>query len=101
MTKESFDLPSRSRARRGGGLEESECVQMLQPQEPLSVDFASGVIPIQHQRLQVRLGSLEGQPATAEQPRGFQEIEQRVEARIAYPGKRASRGGAIRNPEGE
>lgn len=102
MAKEPSDLPSKSQARRGGSLEESEYSQMSQPQEPQSINFASGVIPIQPRRLQVRLGSLEEQPTTARQPREFPEIDlQQGETRIGYPGKRASRGGAIREPEGD
>ena len=102
MNKEPFDLPSQSRASRGGSLEESEYSRMSQPQEPPSINFASGVIPIQPQRLQVRLGSLKGQPAKPKQPWGFPEIDlERVETRIGYPGKRASSGGAIRDTEGE
>ena len=102
MTKKPFNLPSQSRASSGGSIKESEYGQLSRPQEPLSINFTSGVIPVQPRRLQVRLGSLKGKPATTKQPGGFPKIDlQQAETRIGYPGKRASRGGAISDPEGE
>ena len=102
MTKEPFDLPGKQRAMRGSRLEETEAIQLSQPQEPQEIDFSAGAVPIQSGRLPVRIGSLKEQPATEKQAMEGVEIDvSQLEPRIGYPGKRASSGGPISDPEGE
>ncbi len=102
MTKEPFDLPGKQRAMRGGRLEETEAIQLSQPQEPQEIDFSAGAVPIQSGRLPVRMGSLKEKPATERQAMEATEIDMaQFEPRIGYPGKRASSGGSISESEGE